>query len=353
MNKLCCIIGAGYSSLAGLPMASKLFDKVPKADSKSNRNCFAKVKSHYDQWHKLNASCGPEEYLSELYLNQSSLFPLFENHPEPYSNSSSSSPSFQELVRFITAVLGVPGFRSMLPSTWRYQKSVLNQTHCEIHRTFWRIILDCNVDCAVVTTNYDIQIERCLRNRTMIRVFGPGCHYGGIPKPQFLNGGLGKIRSNYIQAEMDGPIPVMKLHGSLNWCLHENMIRIYHDVRPAHRIKDSAAIIPPIKEKYIPSWAKQIWIEAEKHLSVADTWIICGYSLPEYDTPIRELISRAAHEKLRDVVIIDPHARDLLARYLSVLGNANVICLQGLPDCLDELYRTLTALQSSIHPLVH
>jgi len=128
----------------------------------------------------------------------------------------------------------------------------------------------------------------------MTRVFGPGCYYGGIPKPQLLQGTQlpWAYQGNYF--ELEGAIPVYKLHGSLNWSRAGDGLELFQDRRPAFRGGGDAAIIPPVPEKEIPAWLRPVWSGAEEELARAEAWTVCGYSLPSYDVAITELLRRAA-----------------------------------------------------------
>lgn len=131
-------------------------------------------------------------------------------------------------------------------------------------------------------------------HRRMTRVFGPGCYYGGIPKPQLLQGTQlpWAYQGNYF--ELEGAIPVYKLHGSLNWSRAGDGLELFQDRRPAFRGGGDAAIIPPVPEKEIPAWLRPVWSGAEEELARAEAWTVCGYSLPSYDVAITELLRRAA-----------------------------------------------------------
>lgn len=61
----------------------------------------------------------------------------------------------------------------------------------------------------------------------MTRVFGPGCYYGGLPKPQLLWGNQlpWAYQGNYI--ELEGAVPVYKLHGSLNWSRSVDGLKLF------------------------------------------------------------------------------------------------------------------------------
>jgi hypothetical protein len=176
----------------------------------------------------------------------------------------------------------------------------------------------------------------------MRRVFGPGFYYGGIPKPQLLRGTFEPWADYGSHLELEGAIPLYKLHGSLNWSRATEGLELFQDLRPAFRGGGDAAIIPPVPEKEIPAWLQPVWGCAEEELGRASVWIICGYSLPAYDTAIVDLLRRAATAgNLRRILVLDPYAPDICCRYSAIVQNVEVVPLDGLPDGVKELEQLL------------
>ena len=92
-------------------------------------------------------------------------------------------------VEYVSAVIASAGTPpSSLNRNPRYSNRVNRPSGCAIHRQFWDTILVNAGDLAVVTTNYDLLIERTLRHRPMRRPPSSGCFYGGLPRPQHLEG---------------------------------------------------------------------------------------------------------------------------------------------------------------------
>lgn len=174
----------------------------------------------------------------------------------------------------------------------------------------------------------------------MIRTFGPGCYYGGISRPQRLRGRL-QI-GTYYDIELDGAVPVYKLHGSLNWSVAAGDLELFQDLRSALRRGGDAAIMPPAPEKDIPSWLLSVWQGAEEEPSRAQTRVVCGYSLPPYDQAVTQMLgSASAAGPPERIIIIHPQASELCAHYSLIAPTAEVKPLPGLPDALNELSRIL------------
>jgi hypothetical protein len=107
-------------------------------------------------------------------------------------------------------------------------------------------------------------------------------------------------------------VPVWKPHGSLNWhktCADWDRtsarITIYPDLRAAFRGTGEAAIIPPLMvEDTVPPWLASIWAGSAALLASADEWWVAGYSLPDADVALREMLrSAAAAGSLRRIYV--------------------------------------------------
>jgi hypothetical protein len=71
---------------------------------------------------------------------------------------------------------------------------------------------------------------------------------------------------------MTGSVPIFKLHGSLNWSLEGGKVIMYQDARAAFRKGGNAAIVPPVPEKSIPLWLKEVWEESNVALNNWDLY---------------------------------------------------------------------------------
>lgn len=365
VESICCILGAGYSHAAGVPLTRELFAtrNVAISSDAANRR-FQTVWRDYEAWLSENPSRNPEEYLADLLKhNQSVDWALNKGYvlgPNPLSTTKATEaqcptlsfpdlpvptravPPFEWAVELIGAALATPLSSDTTTINYRYGACVTFPFHCTSHSAFWREITGKASHVAAVTTNYDILIERGLRHKRMRRVFGPGFYYGGIPKPQLLRGTFLPWADYGSHLELEGAIPIYKLHGSLNWSRAGEGLELFQDLRPAFRGGGDAAIIPPVPEKEIPTWLRPVWASAEEELGRATVWIICGYSLPAYDTAIVELLSRAAMAgNLRRILVLDPYAPDICCRYSAIVQNVRVVPLDGLPAGVNALEQLL------------
>lgn len=72
-------------------------------------------------------------------------------------------------------------------------------------------------------------------------------------------------------------------------------ITIYPDLRAAFRGNGEAVIIPPVMvEDSVPAWLAGIWAGAAALLASVEEWWVAGYSLPDADVALREMLRTAA-----------------------------------------------------------
>jgi hypothetical protein len=365
MQPICCILGAGYSHAAGAPLTRDLFATHDvAASSVAARRRFQAVWNDYAAWLSENPSRNPEEYLAELLKHErSAVWTANERYVLDRSDLEATAaietqgptfsfpdfpvpthviPPFKWAVELLGAVLATPLPSDTTVTNFRYGARVMFPFRCKSHFEFWREVTGKASHVAAITTNYDILIERVLRHRRMKRVFSPGYYYGGIRKPQMLRGTQlpWAYQGNYI--ELEGAVPVYKLHGSLNWSRARDGVELFQDLRPAFRGGGDAAIIPPVPEKEIPTWLQPVWSSAEEELARASIWIVCGYSLPSYDVAITELLRKAAIAgNLKRILVLDPHASDICRRYSTIAQNVQVMALEGLPEGINTLRKLL------------
>lgn len=323
---IACFVGAGYSFLAGVPLARDLLKRrYVLAMSDRARNRFEAVLDHYEAWQRRHPSDYPEQYLGALYAGQLGL----------------PSPPWKWAVEYVSAVVASAGTPpTSLNRNPRYSNRVNRPSACTVHGRFWDAVSGQAEKLAVLTTNYDILIERAVRHRKMKRPPSPGCFYGGLQRPQVLKGAAQpfSVRSPERFIEMSGTVPVFKLHGSLNWSLQGGDLAMYQDLRAAYRNGGNAAIIPPVPEKNVPPWLQPVWKEAEQALRTSLYWVICGYSLPPYDAEVNRLLKAASAGRPLTIFLLSPESGILQARWKSLAPAAKIIPISGLPGGMDTYF---------------
>jgi hypothetical protein len=315
-------IGAGYSAVAGLPLASNLFahGDLLFGGKRAQERC-EQVLEAWACWSESNPGVGSEEFLMAVKQGQVGI-------------------EWGWVIQYLCTALGSPQGDDWPTTEWirrpRYANNVQKVSKIQAHKDFWKHALNTFDVRTVVTTNYDLLIERALRARPMKRQHWRGFYYGGFPRPQVLRGN-GLVDKSPQILELTGSIPLFKLHGSLNWELKNNVMAIYQDTRPAFRGSGDSAIVPPLPEKEMPPWLSTVWSEAELQMQQVSTWIICGYSLPGYDIALAAFLKRSAGSRLKRIVIIDPQAKLVAKRLLALLPGIKIDCLPGLPDAIPLL----------------
>jgi hypothetical protein len=114
---------------------------------------------------------------------------------------------------------------------------------------------------------------------------------------------------------------------------------------PGHprRFRDggNAAIIPPIPEESVSDWLEAVWFGAAQALRKADVWVICGYSAPPYDVEVGKLLTAGAAGRPIRVVLMSPNSSGHVARWHDLAPEAEIVPIQGLPDGIEALDRSL------------
>ena len=253
-SSITCLLGAGYSYAAGAPLAKDLLrPKQLITMSDRSRQRFLAVQEHYETWQKAYPNESSEQYMGHVFKGEAGINP----------------PKWEWLVEYIcTSIASASTSLPSLNRSPRYSNRINRPLDCPIHSAFWKAVSTATRQISVITTNYDTFVERILRHRAMRRPPSAGCFYGGLPRPQVLKGAAQPFSrwapERWI--EMTGTIPVMKLHGSLNWTLLGESIIVFQDMRAVFRHGGTAAIVPPIPEKPVPRWLAEVWLEAEASL---------------------------------------------------------------------------------------
>jgi len=317
------ILGAGFSHVAGHPLAKDLFDSGSAIPSLEAKRRYEVVLRGWRAWKAIHPSQGPEQFLTELY-RAAVLGPI------PWAWAA----------EFVAAILATPLPHDRGAHQARYGGRITRPVNVPSHEAFWDLVSSRFSVTAVVTSNYDILAERGLRHRPMRRTNRSGVYYGGLGRPQVLKGTALPFSAAKPERfiELEGDIPIYKLHGSLNWGLEAGALTLYQDLRPAFRHGSDAQIVPPVVEKEAPSWLLDIWGGARQALASCSTWLVCGYSLPPYDRAITQLIADAGTAgAVTRVILLDPYATDLVSRWQAVAPNAKLHALPGLPEALRPL----------------
>lgn len=304
--------------MGGVPLAYQLFDEDPQVDTITRQQLVYRVRNRWSKWSAKNGK-SPEEYLS--YLQQQ------------FSRDWMDAVWYVSLV--IALKMGYPRLVGNRPMIVRHYIGCTSGV--PEHEQFWSTIFRHSQDVTVITTNYDILAERGIRLVPRPKVFRPGFNYGNGPE---LLAGRGYPSFSHINPLiLRGSVPILKLHGSVSWTLEKSGVTRFHDCRPA--IKGNAAIVAPVMNKKLPSFLQATWDHAAKALANSHTWLIVGYSLPQYDLNVRSLLqTNSSHRP--NVHVFDPNP-DVLSKYAEIINASSLHGHDGLPNSTGEIAGILHA----------
>lgn len=211
---------------------------------------------------------------------------------------------------------------------------------------------------SVITFNYDIAADLALHHA------GLGPDYGIPPDTRARN-----------------PVPLLKLHGSLNWASREDggtvyplPLEQYLGVYRANGFGERGTCKVPIGSQLVeyfhrhtdvrvepepvivpPTWNKadhhqslaQIWSTAARHLGEADSIFILGYSLPDTDAFFRLLyaLGTVGAAPLSRIAVYNPDdSGSVKARFRGMLGPAAAARFQYRPLRFEEAVSEIKAL---------
>lgn len=325
------ILGAGFSKSAGLPLTWELFNPNVKvrAQCKEAEVNNAAVQRAFENAIKTNPNLAVEVWLSQLYAER-------ENPLQPMIDG----------IRWIDAIRYILARLVNLPngSNTHYYYGVGTYECHSHHLKFWERLEKEFKLKYIVTMNYDILVEQALHSDKSVHRASPRWYYGGFQHVQVVRKitdirGKGKFELMPLGNEF----VIYKLHGSVNWAWepHSPSLKIHHDVRPVYRVQQDLipAIVPPIPEKDMPPEFGQIWNEAKKVLAQTPVWIICGYSLPDYDEALHNWFGEILEMRKTDttkLIILDPYSDNVAAKWGALSKSCDIIPLKGLPDALED-----------------
>src|SRR5215211_1744736 len=309
-------LGAGFSMIGGVPLASQLFDAQPEVDRITRQRLVQRVLARWIEW-KTEHAGAPEEYLAFFQENDGHVW--------------------RDALWYVGLVIALRMGRLEMvgaqPTITRH--NIDRTTRIESHEAFWSVIFRRTEEVGAITTNYDILAERGLRHEPRPRVYRPGFHYG--EGSEYLEGGGYPSYAHIKRVGASGRVPVLKLNGSASWAYQDGKLLHYHDCRPA--IRGNAAIVAPVTAKVLRQYLQDVWDKAHSIMAITPIWVIVGYSLPEYDELVRKLfVESSVHGPAVHVFNPDPEVAD---RFSRLLQGATVYAHPGLPEGLKDLEQVL------------
>jgi hypothetical protein len=189
---------------------------------------------------------------------------------------------------------------------------------------------------AIVTTNYDNVCERNLDRLDRSEFLDYG-----IPHDLCVKSG---DESLWRKCERPQGLLLLKLHGSVGWSRCLNPACGKYKLHPLHAFAAIEAtselyphwaacpdckgdpwfvLVPPIKNKQYDDKALQhIWNRAERVLRTAREIVFAGYSLPESDNMVREMLCRSRDSvNLQKVIVVDKNAAGVAMQFREIYGD--------------------------------
>lgn len=322
------VLGAGFSHVAGLPLTRNLFDLA--ADTHITKAAHLDAVRAYEGWKRDNPEGVPEDWFAYLYPDRANPLQRFRH-----------GVTWHDALQFaLSRLVRLPD-----GSHAHYYHGITTHRCNPIHRAFWDRVETREGARHIISLNYDILVEQALHHGDGHHRSAPRCRYGGFPYTQVVRKMLDVRDGKHELVELGKEYVLYKLHGSVNWAFepHSESMKIHDDVRAVFRrdAEDGTpAIIPPIPEKRMPREFSQVWHEARSVLAASDRWIVCGYSLPAYDRALQQFFG--AILRLRPsttIVVLDPDAEAVGARWQRLADRLNIILRPGLPAALETTWQ--------------
>ena len=333
MSAIVFIIGAGASQECGAPLMKDFLDV---ANHFLHRDSAGDKKEHFEKVFKAIGALQSVHSKAQLDLtNIESIFTAFEianvlcklpGHPA--EDIPGVIASLKEvIVKTLEETIVFPTSDRDIQTPKPYDKfaQLIEYLRKEAHPQH---------SVSIITFNYDIAMDIGLYQQEL------GPDYGIPPASKFIN-----------------PIPLYKLHGSLNWARRKDtnsvlplhladyfrkyqipvwnrngtckipigsQLQEYFKRHKETEVEPEPFIVPPTwnKSDYHQSLS-MVWSKAAEDLSSAQTIFICGYSLPETDAFFRLLYALGAvgSAPLEKLIVYNPdNSGDTDQRFQKLLG---------------------------------
>lgn len=334
-NRLALFLGSGFSAALGLPVTSKLQDRLldrpPAYDALVTRR---------------------EEFINKVIARfwtvvfgwkKSSPRPSLEDHFTEIDLAANSG-------HYLGQLYGPKKLRAIRRMTIHRVFKLLDvqPTITTPIQTFVKRLTDA-FSVSIITTNWDIMAERCLEHQAI--PFSYASNETDIHGSRIIPQGVLVLKlhgsgnwgyCDCCRSLIAPEIRMGKIAVHFHWLLEPYDFELFHggrqiarDLKPESRnclvcggrIAVRVATFSYRKHLDVPFF-QQIWDEARTSLAHAERWLFVGYSMPEADIEIRHLIKTAqlARKDVKrltiDVVLKnDPDALD---RYRRFFGLPNV-----------------------------
>lgn len=338
MSEIVFILGAGASSTAGAPLIK---DFLNVADELRNKNNLGNCGSFFDKVFDARSCLQSLHSKSKLNLDDiESIFAAFEMGLLIKKFPNLSEKDIEEAITAIKILI-----LKTLEQTIKFEYHSERTWPDKTYNSFAGLIKqlrDGHKTCSVITFNYDLALDYAL-------------HFHNLPYDYCLSDEIGP-----------GKIPLIKLHGSLNWVKCDkcnNIIPWYlKDFFNNHRyqfLKDGMKVTIDLPSRLIdgefehcgekittlspvivpPTWNKtsyhnqltNVWKHAANMFSDAKNIFISGYSLTPSDSFFRYLyaLSSVSNTLIKRFWVYDPAENDVIEnRFRELIGQQIENCFE-------------------------
>lgn len=152
----------------------------------------------------------------------------------------------------------------------------------------------------IITFNYDTVLEEAC-DRLQIPI------WYGLNESSVIYDGA----STFAKTFSSGTIPVLKLHGSVNWARPDGehrVIRVYRTYDDVRAANEEAVLVPPTWRKIFAGALRDVWNNAVQAISEATRIVIIGFSMPPTDIHFKYLLAAGLQENisLRNIHCFNP-----------------------------------------------
>lgn len=348
MNKTVFILGAGFSIDAGAPSQEKLVEKIFEIHRTSPR-VFKKGSVERFKSFLANTLNVPEALQNQIPF-EDIFTPLDKCLLENLSFRNLTVDQIKETRGLIYYLIGKSLQHILLISDKDYIDKFANHLVKECRKR--KDLNYSNIDnVSVITTNWDILLDKSIQdnidsNYNLDAVVDYCCYISSYKKhDERVKPGLEMLGKGGFNVKL------LKLHGSLNWLQCPNCQRVYVDIDDKIAINQytspincrhcdknfeihdsnkltSNIIMPTFLKNLSNPQYKLLWQNAGVELSEANKIVFIGYSLPQADYEMRQLLSRMVRKNAEITVvsysknpITDTNFKDLETRYKIFFGD--------------------------------
>jgi hypothetical protein len=285
---LALFLGAGFSKHWGLPLAGEVMDMNAVRSRRFAR------KWHYELLERV------ERYWKATSDQHRG---VVDNFARLLQSSPSSDLSYEEFIQFLALLFSVHhwkigGSKRTEGGTGDHVRKKKNIPPG--YASFVRAFRGQEI-AGTVTTNYDLVIEKLLGPHPKGRL--GGFNYGR-PEERLNGRQYTSSQWSYGPIRVTGKVPLLKIHGSLNWALSPTQQLVkYVDAWPS-RLRGYRPVLLPPGSTAASDSLTDVWEHAGRVLSATSIWVFCGYSMPPYDTDVLNLLRSSAVGKLKRVVVL-------------------------------------------------